>query len=116
MKINYIKIILFFIGILYSANRPLAMKSFDAEDVNNVYNRGTYLIILPHGFNETFLTNELIWNPSSIITKSGFVNTFKGMLKNTNYEAIKTTDYKDEGTINEISGVISHKTSFPLKQ
>ena len=65
---------------------------------------------------KTFLTNEVIWNPSSIISKSGFVNTFKGMLKNTNYEAIKTTDYKDDGTINEISGVISHKTSFPLKK
>ena len=65
---------------------------------------------------KTFLTNEVVWNPSSIITKSGLVNTFKGMLKNTNYEAIKTTDYKDEGTINELSGVISHKTSFPLKK
>ena len=37
MKINYFRIILFvfFLGVLYASNRPLAMKSFDIEDVNN---------------------------------------------------------------------------------
>jgi len=38
------------------------------------------------------------------------------MLRNTNYETVNTSDYKDEGTVNELSGVISHKTSFPLKK
>ena len=60
MKINYFRIILlvFFLGVLCASNRPLAMKSFDIEDVNNVYNRGTYMIILPYGFNEIFLATN----------------------------------------------------------
>ena len=50
------------------------------------------------------------------ITKKGFVNTLEGMLRNTNYEAKKTNDYKNEGTVNELSGVISYKTSLPMKK
>ena len=34
------------------------MKSFDSERENQLYNRGTYMIILPFGFNEIFITNE----------------------------------------------------------
>ena len=33
-------------------------KSFDLSEPNNLYNRGTYMIILPFGFNEIFLTDE----------------------------------------------------------
>ena len=64
----------------------------------------------------TFLTNDVIWSPSSFITQKGFVNTLEGMLRNTNYEARKTNEYKDEGTVNEISGVLSYKTSLPMKK
>ena len=64
---------------------------------------------------KTFLTNDIIWNPSSFITKKGFVNTLEGMIRNTNYES-KNNEYKDEGMINEISGVITHKTSLPMKK
>jgi len=38
------------------------------------------------------------------------------MLRNTNYEAKKTSEYKNDQTINEISGVISYKTSLPMKK
>jgi len=38
------------------------------------------------------------------------------MIKNTNYEAKNTTDYKTEGTINEISSVLSYRTSLPMKK
>ena len=65
---------------------------------------------------KTFLTNDIIWNPPNRITKNGFVNTLQGMIRNLNYEAKKTTDYRDEGTINELHGVISHKTSLPMKK
>ena len=63
---------------------------------------------------ETFLTNDVIWSPSSQITKKGFINKLEGMLRNTNYEARKTDDYKNQGTVNELSGVLSHKTSLPM--
>jgi len=64
----------------------------------------------------TFLTNDIIWNPGSNITKKGFVNTLQGMIKNTNYEAKNTTDYKTEGTINELSGVLTYKSSLPMQK
>tara|TARA_Y100000590_G_scaffold292934_1_gene329909 strand:- start:7466 stop:9898 length:2433 start_codon:yes stop_codon:yes gene_type:complete len=65
---------------------------------------------------KTFLTNDVIWSPSSFITKNGFVNSIEGMIRNTNYEAINTTEYKDEGTINELNGVIAYKASLPMKK
>jgi len=65
---------------------------------------------------KTFLTNDVMWQPSSFITKNGFFNTFEGMLRNTNYETKKTKEYKDDQTVNEISGVIAYKTSLPLKK
>ena len=46
---------------------------------------------------KTFLTNDVIWKPSSYITKKGFVNALEGMLRNTNYKARKTNEYKDGG-------------------
>ena len=61
-------------------------------------------------------TNDIIWSPSSAITQNGFVNTIKGIFKNTNYEAKNTTDYKTDGTINEFSGVLSFKSSLPMKK
>jgi len=64
----------------------------------------------------TFLTNDVIWSPSSFITPNGFVNTLQGMIRNTNYEARKTKEYKNEGTVNEISSVLSYKTSLPMKK
>ena len=64
----------------------------------------------------TFLTNDVIWNPSNNITRKGFVNTLEGMLKNTNYEAKNTTDYKTKGTINELSSVLSFKSSLPMQK
>ena len=65
---------------------------------------------------ETFLTNDIIWSPSNYITSNGFVSSVQGMLKNTNYETKKVNGYKNNDTINELSGVISHKTSLPLKK
>ena len=65
---------------------------------------------------ETFLTNDVIWSPKSYISKNGFASSIMGMIRNTNYEAIKTTDYKDEGLVNEINGVIAYKTSLPMKK
>ena len=65
---------------------------------------------------ETFLTNDVIWNPDSNITKKGFVNTLEGMIKNTNYEAKNTTDYRTDGTVNELSGVLTYKSSLPMQK
>ena len=47
------------------------------------------ILTLPLNKNKTFLTNDIIWNPSSYITKKGFLNSFQGMVRNTNYEARK---------------------------
>ena len=63
-----------------------------------------------------FLTNDIIWNPITLYTKSGFVNSIQGMLRNTNYEARHTGEYKDSGKVNELSGVLAYKTSLPMKK
>ena len=66
--------------------------------------------------NKTFLTNDIIWSPSSYITKKGFMNSFEGMIRNTNYQARKTKEYKDEGTVNELNTVLTYKSSLPLQK
>ena len=38
------------------------------------------------------------------------------MLRNTNYKARKTNEYKDEGTVNELSSVLTFKSSLPMKK
>ena len=83
--------------------------SFDFKS-NALYNH--------YGTNKqkTFLTNDIIWNPITLYTKSGFVNSIQGMLRNTNYEARHTGEYKDSGKVNEISGVLAYKTSLPMKK
>jgi len=65
---------------------------------------------------KTFLTNDVIWSPSSFITKKGFINTLQGMVRNTNYEAKKSSEYRNEGTVNELNGVMSFKSSLPMKK
>ena len=62
------------------------------------------------------LTNDFIWSSAEKINKKGFVNNFTAMVKNTNYEATNDSDYKTEGTINELSGVLSYKSSLPMKK
>ena len=37
-----------------------------------------------------FVVNDFTWNSKNYITKSGFVNAFTGLLKNSNYEANNT--------------------------
>jgi len=64
----------------------------------------------------TALTNDIIWKPATQTTKGGFVNSIEGMLRNTNYEARKTGKYKDEGTVNELHGVLGYKSSLPMKK
>tara|TARA_B100000579_G_scaffold436950_1_gene464590 strand:+ start:272 stop:2698 length:2427 start_codon:yes stop_codon:yes gene_type:complete len=64
----------------------------------------------------TFFTNDIIWNPGSNITKKGFVNTIEGIVSNRNYNASDTTEYKNGGTINELSSVISLKSSLPMRK
>tara|TARA_B100001123_G_scaffold439753_1_gene577246 strand:- start:197 stop:2623 length:2427 start_codon:yes stop_codon:yes gene_type:complete len=65
---------------------------------------------------KALLTNDVIWKPSSRITKKGFINSLEGMLRNTNYEARKAKDYRDVGTVNELQGVLAYKSSLPMKK
>ena len=64
----------------------------------------------------TSLTNDITWSPASYINQKGFINTLVGMVKNTNYEARNTTDHKNEGMVNELSSVLSFKSSLPMKK
>ena len=64
----------------------------------------------------TFLVNDVIWSPAAYITPKGFVNSLKAMVKNTNYEAKNSTNYKTESSVNEISSVLSFKSSLPMKK
>ena len=63
-----------------------------------------------------FLTNDVIWSPTSKITKNGFFNTFEAMVRNVNYEAKKTDEYKNNNTVNELNSVLTYKSSLPLKK
>ena len=38
------------------------------------------------------------------------------MVRNSNYETKNTEEFKDDGTVNELHGVISHKVSLPMKK
>ena len=66
---------------------------------------------------KSILTNDVVWSPTSFLTKNGFVNTLSGMIRNTNYETKNTGEYKDhKNTVNELQGVLSYKTSLPMKK
>ena len=65
---------------------------------------------------KAFLTNDIIWTPLNNISKNGFLNTFKGMIRNTNYETKNTLEYKNEKTVNELHSVLSYKASLPMKK
>jgi len=72
---------------------------------------------------KTFLTNEVIWSPTSVISQKGLVSSLQGMIRNTNYETNKTNlasassdKYKDGNMENEISGVLAKKFSLPMKK
>jgi len=65
---------------------------------------------------KTSLTNDVIWKAPSQTTKKGFVNSLEGMLRNTNYEARKTSEFKDRGAVNELHGVLGYKSSLPMKK
>jgi len=64
----------------------------------------------------TSITNDVIWNPNRNITKKGFINTLEGRVKNTNYDAKNTTAHKTNRIINEISSVVSFKSTLPMKK
>ena len=92
-------------------------KSFVSEKFGNFdFKSNAYYKNYKVNQHTTFLTNDILWSPVSYITTKGFVNTLNGMVRNTNYEAKNTSDYKTEGTINEISGVLSFKSSLPMKK
>ena len=44
-------------ALIFGESRPLVMKAFDELNEYSNYNRGTFLILLPQGLNEVFLTN-----------------------------------------------------------
>ena len=51
--------LLLLISFLFSIeSRPLSMKSFDVNEINMSYNRGSYLIVLPSSDLEPYMTNE----------------------------------------------------------
>ena len=57
--IKNISLILLLTICLFADNkRPLSMQPFDVESAGNLYNRGSYLIVLPNESLESYLTNE----------------------------------------------------------
>jgi len=92
-------------------------KNFFTEKFGNInFKTDTFYTKYETNKEKSFLTNDIIWNPSSLITKNGFLNTLEGMLRNTNYQTKNTNEYKDDKTINELAGVVSYKSSLPLKK
>ena len=64
----------------------------------------------------TSLTNDVVWSAGSKITQNGFVNILEGMVKNTNYNAKNTPDYKTNKTTNELSSVLTFKSYLPMEK
>jgi len=64
----------------------------------------------------TKLLNDLIWRPGTKITKNGFVNTVEGIVRNSNYKAKNTSNYKNDETTNQFNGVLSFKSSLPMQK
>ena len=64
----------------------------------------------------TSVTNNILWNPLTTISKYGIINNFQGAIKNTNYDAQNTPDKKIDSTVNELSSAISFKSSLPMKK
>jgi len=92
-------------------------KSFFSEQFGAIdFSSNAYYKNYDTNRHKTFLTNDILWNPSSNITKNGFVNTLTGMLRNTNYETKNVDTFKNDSTVNELHGVLSHKTSLPMKK
>ena len=60
---------------------------------------------------KTFLTNDIIWKPSSRVTKSGFINSLEGMLRNFNYKSKFLTGKKGDVVIFDSS--LWHKGGMP---
>ena len=57
--IKNISLILLLTFCLFADNkRPLSMQPFDVESAGNLYNRGSYLIVLPNESLESYLINE----------------------------------------------------------
>ena len=92
-------------------------KSFFSEKFGNVDFK-TETIHRHYDTNKqtSLITNDILVSPKNYITKNGFVNSIQGMIKNTNYKAKNTSDYKTSNTVNELSSVISFKTSLPMQK
>ena len=92
-------------------------KSFFSEKFGNVDFR-TETIHKHFDTNKqtSLITNDIVINPSSYITKNGLVNSIQGLIKNTNYKAKNTSDYKTSKTVNELSSVLSFKSSLPMQK
>ena len=88
-------------------NEKLGVFNLTSNATHKNYNVNNHL---------TSLTNDVVWTPNSFITSGGIVNAFSSMLRNNNYDAVNTKDYKTKGTINELSGVVSFKSSLPLQK
>jgi len=71
-----------------------------------------------YGFkkNKTLLTNDVVWKSNSKVTKKGFLNSFEGMLRNSNYKTKRTTNYKNGDAVNELHSVLAFKSSLPMKK
>jgi len=92
-------------------------KTFFTENLGSLdFNSNAFYNNYETNKHKTFLTNDIIWTPTSYITKNGFYNSLEGMLRNTNYKTRKTNEYKDVGTVNELQSVLAYKSSLPMKK
>ncbi len=61
-----------------------------------------------------FLVNDIKWTSNKWLFNNLFENQFIGVVKNTNYNARNTSNFKNEETNNELSGVLGFYSSLPL--
>ena len=60
------------------------------------------------------ISNEFNWISNSWVNKFGFENEFLGLIKNINYNAKNTEDFKSDGTVSEMYGALGLRSELGL--
>ncbi|MBL6857248.1 MAG: LPS-assembly protein LptD [Pelagibacteraceae bacterium] len=61
-----------------------------------------------------FLINNIKWQSKKWLSETGIENYFEGLIKNVNYEAKKTENYKNESKNHEINSALGYFAKFPM--
>ena len=62
------------------------------------------------------LVNNLTWNSNQNINDKGIITEMTGLLKNTNYDSEKTSQFKSDDFNQELNAVLAITKSLPMEK